>query len=91
MGKIEDSVVNRVINAKNPGIVCDRCSCEEITEISYGLPGWIIVDEPIDPRIQTLIDESRIVLGGCVMRNDSPKYFCRKCKNKFGKVDIKEY
>jgi len=88
MGWIEDDVVNRVINAKPLGIVCNKCGSEEITEISYGLPGWIIVDEPIDPRIQSLIDESRIVLGGCVISEDSPKYFCRKCKNKFGKVDI---
>ena len=90
MGKIEDSIVNRVINAKTPGIVCDRCGSEEITEISYGLPGWIIVDEPIDPRIQSLIDENLIVLGGCVISEDSPKYFCRKCKNKFGKADLNE-
>ena len=87
MGKLEDSVVNRVMNTKSLGVVCDKCGSEEIAEISYGLPGWVIVDEPIDMRIQALFEERRIVLGGCVIKDDSSKYFCRKCRNKFDRVN----
>ena len=81
------SLADRVVElakAKKPlGIKCNRCGSEEITEITYGLPAWITIDEPVDARIQSLIDERFIVLGGCCVRKDSPKYFCRSCKNKF--------
>ena len=51
MGEIEDRVLKSVINAKSLGVVCEECGSEEITEISYGLPAWLTVDKPIDPRI----------------------------------------
>ena len=84
MGEIEDRVLENVKNAKPLGVVCEKCGSEEITEITYGLPAWLIVDEPIDPRIGKLIEERRIVLGGYVKREESPRYFCRTCRNKFG-------
>ncbi len=84
MSEIEDRVVEDIINAKSLGIVCEKCGSDEITEISYGLPAWIIVDEPIDERIKKLIDDRRIVLGGCVKNEESPRFYCRACGNKFG-------
>lgn len=84
MGEIEDRVLKSVINAKSLGVVCEECGSEEITEISYGLPAWLTVDKPIDPRIEKLIKERRIVLGGCVKGEESPRYYCRACGNKFG-------
>ena len=84
MGEIEDRFLENVINAKCYGIVCEKCGSNEITEISYGLPGWLTVDEPVDPRIEKLIEERRIVLGGCIKGEKSPRYYCRACSNKFG-------
>ena len=84
MGEIEDRVVESVMNARPLGVVCEKCGSDEITEISYGLPGWLIVGEPADPRIEKLIEERRIVLGGCCIREELPRYFCRTCSNKFG-------
>ena len=82
--EIENRIIKSVINSNSLGVVCEKCGSKEITEISYGLPAWIIVDEPIDSRIEKLIEERRIVLGGCTKRDESPRYYCRACGTKFG-------
>ena len=87
MGKMEEEFIESILNSEPLGVVCDKCGSDRITEISYGLPWWLIVGEPVDPGISALVKEKRIVLGGCLRRKDSPKYYCRDCKNEFGKVD----
>lgn len=69
-------------------MTCKDCGSDEITVIFYGLPAWVIIDDDyvLDPRIEKYIKEKRIVLGGCVVNEDSPKYFCRKCSAKFGSI-----
>ena len=84
MDETEDSILEIVKIVKPPGITCAKCGSNEITEISYGLPSWLIVDEPVDPQIEKLIKERRIVLGGCVKSEESPRYYCRSCGNTFG-------
>ena len=81
-----DRVIENVRKQESENVICEICGANEVTVISYGLPGWIIMGDEItiDPRIKSLIEERRIVLGGCVKRADSPKYYCRKCRNKFG-------
>lgn len=83
--ELADRVVENVNNQKLENIRCDRCGSNKITEISYGLPGWLVIDEDyeIDPRITALLEERKIVLGGCCKDETSPKYFCRECGNKF--------
>ena len=80
--------LKNLMNAKPIGVICEKCGSDEITEISYGLPGWLTIDEPVDPRIEKLLEERRIVLGGCVISDNSPRYYCRKCKNKFGEFHL---
>lgn len=89
MNKIKKQVYERVLNANTLGVFCEKCGSDSVTEISYGLPAWIIVDEPMDSGIEKLIEERKIVLGGCSYDDDSPKYFCRACGNKFGKYIAK--
>ena len=84
MSELEDHFVQNIINAKSLEVLCDKCGSDKITEISYGLPGWVKIDEPVDPRIIKLLEERRIVLGGCVISENSQRYYCRTCKNKFG-------
>ena len=84
MERIENEIIEIVMSAKPLDVVCDKRGSDEITDISYGLPAWLQVDYPIDPRITALVKEHRIVLGGCVHSKGSPKYFCRDCGNKFG-------
>ena len=90
MGQMEDQIVEMILKAESLGVVCEKCGSDKITKILYGLPAWLTVDEPIDSRIQELINKRMIVLGGCTIHDDSPKYFCRECRNKFGIVDKPE-
>lgn len=83
MGQMEDEEVERVLNAKPLGVECEKCGSDKITKISYGLPAWLNVEESVDLRIQALLEERLVVLGGCVLSDDSLKYFCRECRNKF--------
>ena len=62
MGEAYNKIPKRIIDSKCIGVVCEKCGSKEITEISYGLPAWITIDEPIDPRIEKLLEEKRIVL-----------------------------
>ncbi|WP_155832695.1 hypothetical protein [Butyrivibrio sp. AE3006] len=84
MGKRKNRISKNVITPKRIGVVCEKCGSKEITEISYGLPAWITIDEPVDPRMEKLIEEKRIVLGGCIRGEESPRYYCRTCRNTFG-------
>lgn len=83
--EMSDKAINNVLKfeAENE-VKCEKCGFDKITEISYGLPGWCGIDMEIDPRIKKMLEEKRILLGGCILTPDSPKYFCRNCKTKFG-------
>lgn len=87
--KMSDCAINHVLRHEAEiSVKCEKCGSDKITEISYGLPGWLTVDDERDPRIKELLNERLIVLGGCIISADSPKYFCRNCKTKFGVVEI---
>lgn len=83
-----DRMIKNANSQRLKNIQCNECGSEEITLISYGLPGWIVIDADyeIDPRITSLLEEKKIVLGGCCKNAGSPKYFCRKCSNRFGTI-----
>lgn len=89
--KFIEDLIRRVIEEneglKAAGIVCKKCGSDEITKISYGLPAWINVDEPVDLRITSLMAQRQIVLAGCRMQAGSPAYFCRNCRAKFGNTE----
>lgn len=81
-----DRVIENIRKQETKNIICEKCGANTVTVISYGLPAWISIDDDneIDQRIKVLIEERRIVLGGCKRSADLPKYFCRECGNKFG-------
>ena len=84
-----DRVVENAYNQNVENATCDKCGSKELTVISYGLPGWLVIDDDykLDPRIEVLLKEKRIVLGGCVRYPNSPKYYCRTCGNRFGVIE----
>lgn len=56
---------------------CPNCfSSEHVVEIVYGYPS----DELL------ISDREDFVLGGCVICNDSPGWYCQDCKHSFGEV-----
>ncbi|MCY7345727.1 MAG: hypothetical protein LH614_05840 [Pyrinomonadaceae bacterium] len=57
--------------------VCPKCSSKSIAQIHYGLPAFT---EDLERRLEA----KEIILGGCGISEDSPKYQCVDCGEKFG-------
>jgi hypothetical protein len=49
---------------------CPKCSNEKVKEYVYGY---------------YVGDDEHHIAGGCMISNESPKYFCPKCESDFGK------
>lgn len=49
---------------------CPKCKSENLAPIKYGLPG---------PEMMREAQEGKIILGGCVVSDKSPKWACREC------------
>ena len=47
----------------------------ELSEILYGL---VNLD---DDEVKKEIEEKKIILGGCIIYEDSPRYYCRFCNH----------
>ena len=56
---------------------CPKCGSLNTVKIMYGLP----IDETLD-----LFEREKVVLGGCRVWPDSPKYYCKDCENHWGKL-----
>ena len=58
---------------------CLRCKSKNIIDIVYGYPTAKAIKEA---------EQGKIYLGGCCIDENNPIYFCRDCKNKFGKRSV---
>ena len=61
------------ILGENKDINSSKCE-HKLIKIIYGLPS---------KEGFKLAEEEKIILGGCIIRKDSPKYYCLKCKKRF--------
>ncbi len=61
----------------NPNM-CPNCGSDNIAEILWGLPSF--TDE-----LQEELAEGKIVLGGCCVSFDDPRYECNDCMHRFGR------
>ena len=58
---------------------CPKCGSTKVVQIQYGLPRFT-------PELKEAVRRGEVVLGGCVISADSPKWACRDCGNRFGKL-----
>jgi len=58
---------------------CPKCGSDELIQISYGLPTTKAVERA---------NKGEIILGGCVVSEDSPLWCCNKCKYRFGAISV---
>ncbi len=56
---------------------CPKCGSNNYAEILYGLP--VLYDELEDDS-----NNNKVLLVGCILFKDSPKYYCNNCGFKFG-------
>lgn len=52
---------------------CPACGSSRIAEILYGLPAF-------SAKLKRDLDAGRIILGGCCVTNDDPKWQCPDCQ-----------
>ena len=57
---------------------CSKCQSVNVIKITYGTPS--LDDKEMIARIKS----GFVVLGGCVIDEDSPAYHCKNCKYRFG-------
>ena len=60
-------------------VKCPNCGSTNIAEILWGLPAFT-------EKLKERLDEGKVVLGGCCISDDDPKYECNECKHRFGPV-----
>ena len=68
---------------KNEILRCPECGSNNIAEILWGLPAF--TDE-----LKKCLDEGKVVLGGCCISDDDPRYQCNECMSTFGRSEFAE-
>ena len=57
---------------------CPKClKKDQVVKIIYGYPG---------PELGEAERRGKIMLGGCVIEEDHPEYYCKKCHRGFGRL-----
>ena len=57
---------------------CSVCGSTRIARILYGLPDFA------DKGLQRDVDSERVILGGCIVFEDSPVWHCWNCGAEWG-------
>jgi hypothetical protein len=61
-----------------PKKICPICNSKNIAEIFWGLPADM-------GELEEALEKKEIVLGGCCVSNDDPKWECTDCFHRWGK------
>ena len=56
--------------------MCPKCKSAETVPIVYGLPDW---------DLGRAAERGELVLGGCMVTDDDPRWRCRACEADFGR------
>ena len=59
-------------------VSCPICKSKNVAKIFWGYPA--------NPdSLRESIDSGKIILGGCCISGDDPKWSCNECGNRFGR------
>jgi hypothetical protein len=58
---------------------CPACGGPRVASILYGLPAF-------SPELDRELNEGRVVLGGCCVSGDDPKWQCADCHHRWGRL-----
>lgn len=53
--------------------VCPKCNSTNVATYLWGL-------QLLDDQLERDIEEGRVILGGCIVCGDDPKFHCNDCK-----------
>lgn len=62
---------------------CPQCNSKNVAWILWGLPADM-------ESLEKELDQGRIVLGGCLVSNNDPKWKCNDCHYSWGERDDDE-
>jgi len=62
----------------NEKYLCPNCNSKFIAEIYWGFPGDF-------GSIEEQVERKEIVMGGCIVTDNDPKWICNVCNHKWGK------
>ena len=58
-------------------IPCPACGAKDIARFLFGLPMF-------SPELEAKLAKRELVLGGCVISEDNPKWHCNVCGHNWG-------
>jgi hypothetical protein len=59
---------------------CPNCGKSSIAEIFWGYPANM-------ESMEEALEKKEIVLGGCIVTDNDPKWECNDCSNRWGERD----
>ena len=68
--------MEKKITVKRKPRKCPACGSKKIASIMYGMPFF-------SPELEKDLEDGRIVLGGCSIMDDDPKWECSECEAPF--------
>ena len=57
-------------------IKCPKCGSNNTVPIVYGMPPYELFEKE---------EIHEVILGGCIVHDDSPSWHCKDCENYWGK------
>ena len=69
----------RIDRAEKPE-KCPQCGHAPLADILYG---YVLMNEDLEKEVE----QGRIVLGGCVITDDDPRWVCTECGQKIHRID----
>ncbi len=61
---------------------CPTCGFKPMGDILYGMPAW-------SEEFQKEVDSGRLIVGGCCVTDDDPKWECKSCGQQIYKTRAK--
>jgi rubrerythrin len=74
----EESTISEKIRVKSKPEKCPVCEFYPVSTILYGDMGY-------SPQLSDQMEKREVVLGGCSIYPDKPRWQCSKCGTKFYK------
>ncbi len=68
--------VRSIRSQLQPAPTCPQCQSDKVAQILYG-------QVPMTQELQTLINEKRVILGGCAFSENLPTWSCTDCQHQF--------
>ena len=65
---------------ENESLQCPKCNRKNIALIFWGYPGDC-------DSIEEQVERKEIVLGGCIVTDNDPKWECNECLHRWGERD----